>query len=92
MFHAALFLGSLPTSSKILGVYGAVWLIVLAVAATAIFVRRMYHLVRILALGRGDNRLDHVGQRLWLFLKEVMGQSRFWKGDSIIRWAHPLIF
>ena len=48
--------------------------------------------MRILALGRRENRLDHVGERLGLFLKEVMGQSRMWAGDSIINWAHPLIF
>jgi Fe-S oxidoreductase len=85
-------LATLPTSDKILGVYGAVWLILLATLATAVFLRRMYHLVRILALGRRENRLDHLGERLGMFLREVMGQSRFWAGDSIISWAHPLIF
>ena len=39
----------MPTETKFLGVYGAVWLAVLLVAATALFVRRMIQLIRILA-------------------------------------------
>ena len=69
--------------AKILGVYGG------RVAgrcssrvATAIFLRRMYHLVRILALGRKENRLDHLGQRLGMFFKEVLCQSRMLDGRT----------
>ncbi len=82
----------MPTEGKFLGIYGAVWLAVLLVLASALFVRRMIQLVRILALGRHENRLDHLGIRLTTFLKEVIGQSRFFKGEPIIKWAHPLIF
>jgi len=85
-------LASLPTSQRILGVYGAVWLILLAAIAAAVFAWRMYRLLRVLAQGRRQKRIDHLGQRLWLFLKEVIGQSRMWTGESIINWAHPLIF
>ena len=56
MTHDGLFLASLPTSEKIFGVYGAVWLMLLIAVATAVFLRRMYHLLRILALGRRENR------------------------------------
>jgi Fe-S oxidoreductase len=87
-----LLLASLPTSEKIFGVYGAVWVIVLTLIASALFARRMYRLLRVLAQGRWENRFDHPGERLVLFLKEVMGQSRMWTGESIINWAHPLIF
>ncbi len=85
-------LASLPTSEKILGMYGAVWLIILVVIATAIFAQRMYRLLRVLTKGRWENRFDHPIQRLGLFFKEVMLQSRMWTGESIINWAHPLIF
>ena len=87
-----LLLASLPTSEKIFGVYGAVWVIVLTMIASAVFAQRMYRLLRVLARGRRENRFDHPGERLVLFLKEVMGQSRMWTGESVINWAHPLIF
>jgi hypothetical protein len=85
-------LASLPTSEKIFGLYGAVWLMLLTAAAGAAFAQRTYCLLRVLAHGRRENRLDHVGQRAWLFVKEVMAQSRMWRGESIINWAHPLVF
>ena len=85
-------LASLPTAEKICGVYGAVWLMILAALAAAAFAHRMFRLIRVLAKGRRENRLDHIGQRIALFLKEVVGQSRMWSGESIINWAHPLVF
>jgi Fe-S oxidoreductase len=85
-------LASLPTSKMILGLPGAIWLMILTAIAGAIFAHRVYRLVRLLAQGRWENRLDHVLQRAWLFIKEVLLQSRMWKGESIINWAHPLVF
>jgi len=82
----------MPTESRFLGVYGAVWLALMLGVASAFFARRMIQLVRILALGRKENRFDHLGLRLKTFLKEVLGQTRLLKGESIINWAHPLIF
>jgi Fe-S oxidoreductase len=82
----------MPTEAKLLGVYGAVWLAVLLAAAAALFVQRMVQLVRILALGRKENRLDHLGLRVATFVREVLFQSRMLKGEPIIKWAHPLIF
>ncbi|MGD0897420.1 MAG: (Fe-S)-binding protein [Thermoguttaceae bacterium] len=87
-----LLLAALPTSEKLYGVYGAVWLMILVALASAAFGHRMYCLIRVLACGRRENRLDHPVQRAALFLKEVLAQSRMWTGESIINWAHPLIF
>ncbi|MBN1396216.1 MAG: (Fe-S)-binding protein [Pirellulales bacterium] len=82
----------MPTETKFLGLYGAIWLAILLVVASALFAMRVVQLIRVLTLGRKENRLDHLGQRLLMFLREVMGQSRMIKGESIINWAHPLIF
>ena len=76
----------MPTEVKYLGVYGAVWLAVLLLAATILFVRRMTQLLRILALGRRENRLDHLGLRFATFAKEVLGQSRMLQGETTINW------
>ena len=82
----------MPTEAKFLGVYGAVWLAALLAAATAVFAWRMVQLLRILALGRKENRLNHFGLRLATFVREVLFQSRMIQGEPIINWAHPLIF
>ena len=82
----------MPTETIFLGVPGAIWLALLVIVASALFARRMYHLLRILAQGRKENRFDHLGLRLWTFAREVLGQARLLRGESIINWAHPLIF
>ena len=61
-------------------------------AATVLFARRMWQLMRILLLGRRENRLDHIGLRVVTLVKEVLFQSRMLQGESIINWAHPAIF
>ncbi len=48
----------MPTEAQFLGVYGAVWLAILLVAASAVFARRMLQLLRVLALGQKENRLE----------------------------------
>lgn len=78
----------MPTEAPIL----AISLAVAVVIASAIFARRMYHLLRVLAMGSKEHRMNHLGLRTATFLKEVMGQSRMLKGESIINWAHPVIF
>ncbi len=82
----------MPTETKFLGLYGAVWLAVLAAAATLLFARRMWQLLRILLLGRRENRFDHIRLRLATLVKEVLFQSRMLRGEAIINWAHPAIF
>jgi Fe-S oxidoreductase len=82
----------MPTKDIILGLHGSVWLAVFLVLANAIFAWRMSRLLRVLRLGKKENRLDHLGLRTAAFFKEVMGQSRMIQGESIINWAHPAIF
>jgi Fe-S oxidoreductase len=82
----------MPTETKFLGLYGAVWLAILLALATALFVRRMIQLVRILTLGRKEDRFHHLGLRAATFLREVLFQRRMLKGEAIINWAHPLVF
>ena len=81
----------MPTEAPIFGISGAIWLAIVTAIASAIFARRMYHLLRVLAMGSKENRMNHIGLRTATFLKEVMGQSRMLKGESIINWAHPVI-
>ncbi len=71
----------MPTETKFLGVYGAVWLAIFAVLATVLFVRRMIQLIRILALGRKENRFDQLGRRLITLVSEVLFQSRMFAGN-----------
>jgi Fe-S oxidoreductase len=82
----------MPTEARFLGAYGAVWLAILLVAASAVFMRRMLQLLRVLAMGQKENRLNNLPLRAMTFVKEVIFQSRFLKGEPIIKWAHPLIF
>ncbi len=82
----------MPTTQPILGLPGAFWLALLLAVAAAAFTWRMVRLLRVLALGRWENRFNHIPLRIATFLKEVLGQSRMLAGDSIINWAHPLIF
>ncbi len=82
----------MPTEVTILGISGAVWLLLLLAICSAVFAWRMSALLRVLAMGRRENRLDHPVLRAWTFLKEVICQSRMLTGESIINWAHPAIF
>ena len=82
----------MPTEAEFLGVYGAVWLALALAICSGVFAWRMLDLLRVLALGRKENRFDHLGLRTATFLKEVLGQSRMLRGESIINWAHPAIF
>jgi len=82
----------MPTEVTILGISGAVWLLLLLAICSAVFAWRMLALLRVLAMGRRENRLDHLVLRAWTFIKEVIFQSRMLTGESIINWAHPAIF
>lgn len=82
----------MPTETKFLGVYGAVWLAIVTAICSAIFVRRMFYLLRALAQGRRENRFNHIPLRIATFLREVIGQERMLKGEPIINWAHPAVF
>jgi Fe-S oxidoreductase/nitrate reductase gamma subunit len=81
----------MPTEQTILGVAGYVWLRTIAAVCVAVFVWRMWQLGRVLRRGAPENRWDHIGLRVRLFLKEVMGQTRMFR-EPVIGWAHPAIF
>ncbi len=82
----------MPTQITILGLPGAVWLALAAAICVALFVHRMIFLVRVLIRGSPEYRLNDIPLRIGVFLREVLGQERLLKGESIINWAHPLIF
>ena len=52
----------------------------------------MLQLLRDAGHGAKENRLNNLPLRAATFLKEVIFQTRFLKGEPIIKWAHPLIF
>ena len=70
----------MPTETKFLGVYGAVWLAVLAAAATVSFARRMWQLLRILLLGAGRTAWTTSACAWRPSCKEVLFQSRMLRG------------
>jgi len=81
----------MPTEARFLGVYGAVWLAILLVAASAVFARRMLQLLRVLAMGRrktGSTSAAAGGHlRQGSDLPVAVPQGR---ADHQV--AHPLIF
>lgn len=78
-------------SMHIAGIGGEVWLRILFAAAVLVFAWRMAELVRILKLGRAENRWNLPVRRAGIFLREVIGQKRLFE-EPVIGWAHPLIF
>ncbi|MFI5271646.1 MAG: (Fe-S)-binding protein [Ktedonobacterales bacterium] len=56
------------------GLVGAIIFAVLLVAAWVAFATRMVQLVRLLRLGRPENRLDHPSERVKYFVLMVLGQ------------------
>ena len=81
----------MPPGEIQFGFSGVVWLRILFALAIVILTWRLITLLRVLRLGRSENRLDHLGRRLWTFLREVVGQTRMFR-EPIIGWAHPMIF
>ncbi len=61
----------LPTGN----IFGAVVFAVVLVGAWTLFALRIRHLIRLLRLGRPENRLDHLPERIGFFLRGVLGQS-----------------
>ncbi len=69
----------------------AVYLWVLMLAAFGLFGRRVYRYIQVLRAARGENRWDHIGQRLKLVLVQVLGQRRLIE-EPLIGVAHFVIF
>jgi Fe-S oxidoreductase len=60
----------LPSGGRL----GAIIFAILLVAAWVAFALRMRHLVRLMLLGRPENRFDHLGERVKYFTLMVLGQ------------------
>jgi nitrate reductase gamma subunit len=63
-----------PTLERYLYIPGYLILYVSLIAALSIFVYRTHRLYRFLSLGKKENRLDHIGKRIVLFVTRVFGQ------------------
>ncbi len=64
-----------PVTGNFLGIPGYVIFWVLFAAALGLFIQRVYFLVRLLRLGRPENRFDHPARRFANALKVVFTQS-----------------
>ena len=81
----------IPTSLNFGPIPG--WAILWAafLAAVGVFVWRVIYLVRLLLLGRPDNRFDHIAHRLKRVLVYVFGQPRM-LDEPMVGIPHLLIF
>jgi Fe-S oxidoreductase len=80
-----------PTLDSLYGVPAWTILWVLFLAAVGIFVWRAVFLIRMLRLGRTENRTDHLAQRLKRVLVYVFGQKRMLE-EPLVGIPHVLIF
>jgi len=80
-----------PTATAILGIPGWVLLWVLAAVSIAVFSRRVIRYVRTLRRARPENRVDRIGERIGMFVKNVLGQRRLFE-EGAIGLPHLLIF
>ena len=81
----------IPTALKIGPVPGWALLWILFLLAVGIFARRVSFLVRLLRLGRADNRFDRIPARLKRVLVYVFGQRRL-LDEPLVGIPHVLIF
>jgi len=65
-----------PSTSTLFGIPGFVVLSVLTAVAVALFARRVYRILAVLARGRAEKRWDRVPARLWKTVVNVGGQRR----------------
>jgi len=61
------------------------------VGALAIFARLLRDKIRFVRRGGPEDRSDHVGRRIGIFLTEVLGQSKV-RQRLAAGWAHALVF
>jgi len=74
---------------------GKIFLLLLILATLSIFARRAYLLIRLLKLGRPENRFDHLGSRLKYVLGQVLAERCSLKNVSKGDYAgigHLLLF
>lgn len=65
--------------------------IVYLVGATAVFARLVHDKVSFIRRGTDDDRSDRMGQRVWIFFSEVLGQSKV-RERLTAGWAHAMVF
>jgi len=80
-----------PATLPILGLPGYFHLWVLTLISFFVFGNRVLRHVRVLAQARPESRWDHVGQRIGLVVKNVLGQQRL-LDEPLIGAAHLIIF
>ncbi len=80
-----------PAVSSYFGLPGWVVLWLLTIASFILFGRRVWRYVRLLKSVRGENRLDRLPRRLWMFAANVFGQRRMLR-EPVIGAAHLIIF
>ena len=80
-----------PVVLPILGLPGYFQLWALTLVSFFVFGNRVVRHVRVLAQARPESRWDHVGQRVGLVVKNVLGQRRL-LDEPLIGTAHLVIF
>jgi len=80
-----------PVSLPILGLPGYSYLWLLTLVSFFVFGTRVARHVRVLARARSESRWDHIGQRVGLVVKNVLGQQRL-LDEPLIGAAHLIIF
>jgi len=81
----------IPTTLKLGPVPGWAFLWILLLTAVGIFAWRALYLIRLLRLGRAENRFDQIGARLKRVLVYVFGQRRLLE-EPLVGIPHVLIF
>lgn len=61
------------------------------VGAVAVFARLVHDKVSFIRRGTDDDRSDRMGQRVWIFFSEVLGQSKV-RERLTAGWAHAMVF
>lgn len=61
------------------------------VGALIVFARLVWDKASFISRGTPDTRSDHIGERIWIFFSEVIGQSKV-RRRLTAGWAHALIF
>jgi len=91
-----------PASATYWGIPGYVIFWILFAIAFALFAQRAYFLVRLMRLGKPENRFDRIGQRIkamlvevfpqWCTLKTVTRKDRAGIGHALFFWCFCLFF
>jgi len=81
----------IPTTAKLGLVPGWAVLWLFFLVAVGIFARRVVFLIRLLKLGRAENRFDHIPERVKRVLIYVFGQRRL-LDEPLVGIPHVLIF